>query len=202
MKKLYAFALGLLLPGVMLASEGTYFDNYAHYEGNSTHTGNRGVGTMTISDNAGNSVTVNGTGEKGHAVYADRTSTILQVEPGATLTITGASSDKAWMHSYVYIDFGQDGKFDVDESMTSLNNDLVAFTGYTLAGNGKTGSDYDTADPTKKSDGTNTNNQDYWEIPTIQLPADMQPGTYRLRYKLDWNNVHPYGRTNQTVYGD
>ncbi len=187
-----------------------YFDNYAHVTGTvGTQYSARGVKTLLVEDNAGNSVTVQGTGQTSHDVYADRTETaILTVNPGAIITVTGtpeAENGNIWTHSYLYIDFGQDGRFDVDMDNLDANNDLVVHNGYSLTSNNKYGSNADTADPTQGSsmlDGTKfaVTNTDTYSLHAFQLPEDMQPGTYRVRFKNDWNSTHPYGRTNNTLH--
>ncbi|MDE6052001.1 MAG: hypothetical protein K2G08_09990 [Paramuribaculum sp.] len=129
---------------------------------------------------------------------------MLKTEAGATLSFSGTSPNSQWMHNYVFIDFGNDGQFDVDLMSTELNGDLVAFTGYALSTHSTkhSGTEHtDTADPTKQSNGASTDNGDYWNMPTVTLPADIKPGTYRVRLKNDWNSVHPYGRTINTIVG-
>ncbi len=214
MKKLYAFALAAALtPAIAMADamDDQYFNNYAHVTGTvGTQYSARGVKTLLVEDNAGNSVTVQGTGQTSHDVYADRTETaILTVNPGAIITVTGtpeAENGNIWTHSYLYIDFGQDGRFDVDMDNLDANNDLVVHNGYSLTSNNKYGSNADTADPTQGSsmlDGTKfaVTNTDTYSLHAFQLPEDMQPGTYRVRFKNDWNSTHPYGRTNNTKHG-
>ncbi len=173
---------------------------YAHINDNSTYSGStRGVKTLTITDVAGDELTVDGPGNaNGHAIYVDRTDKVLTVQPGATLTVTGTADNTEWMHSYVYIDFGKDGRFDVDADNTGVHKDLVAHTGYNI---NKHSTKDDTADPTQKSDGSAVNHGNYFEIPVIVLPDDMAEGTYRLRYKNDWNSNDPYGRCEYTLSG-
>ena len=202
MKKLYSIVLSaLLVPAFAMAdaTDAQYFENYAHATGTSSHSGNRGCTKVVVSDDRGNSTEITGPGTSSHNIFTDATSSnVLKTEAGATLTFTGTSANAEWMHNYVYIDFGNDGQFDVDLNSTALNGDLVAFTGYYL---GMKSDNSDTADPTEQSDGSATNNGDYWVMPTVTLPADMQPGTYRVRLKNDWNSNHPYGRTNDTSVG-
>ena len=202
MKKLYSIVLSaLLVPAFAMAdaTDAQYFENYAHATGTSSHSGNRGCTKVVVSDDRGNSTEITGPGTSSHNIFTDATSSnVLKTEAGATLTFTGTSANAEWMHNYVYIDFGNDGQFDVDLNSTALNGDLVAFTGYYL---GMKSDNSDTADPTEQSDGSATNNGDYWAMPTVTLPADMKPGTYRVRLKNDWNSNHPYGRTNDTSVG-
>ena len=174
--------------------------NYAHFDGVSAYAGStRGVKTMTVSDNHGNTLTVDGPGTShGFTIYADRTESVLNTEAGSTILVTGTSNNTEWMHSYIYVDFDNDGQFDVDPANTGVHGDLVSHTGYTVT---KHADKNDNADPTEMSDGSAQGNGNYWDIPSFVLPSDMADGTYRLRYKNDWNNNDPYGRCEYTLYG-
>lgn len=89
----------------------------------------------------------------------------------------------AWMSGYVFLDKGIDGRFHVatkDNEITD-NTDLVAysfFKGKDSAGN-------------KQPDGNRIN------PPAFTIPADLKPGVYRLRYKVDWDNVNPGGSDDE-----
>lgn len=197
----YTFTMSAINAGTFIATfNQVEVPEYPAYEGNSTYAGSvRGVQTLTVSDNHGNSLTVDGPGNaNGHAVYVDRTENVLTTEAGATLIVTGTAANTEWMHSYIYIDFDRDGQFDVDPTNTGVHQDLVAHTGYKIT---KHAEKNDTADPTVKSDGSTVNNGDFFEIPYIILPDNMADGVYRLRYKNDWNSIDPFGRTPETLSG-
>ena len=166
---------------------------------NLTTSGNpRAIKEFVISDNNGNSQSVEGTGTAtSRPLYADHTDTKFTTSAGATLSFSGAQatgSTLVWMMSYIYIDFGNDGVFDVDQSNEGINGDLIAHTGYNITKMKPDGSD--TADPTTKSDGTAFNSGNVFDIPDYTLPSDMAPGEYRVRYKIDWNSTDPCGRTD------
>lgn len=176
-------------------------DDYCYPTGNSTYSGAgvRGVATFTVSDNKGNSVTVDGPGANNqHPLYVDRTSSSLTTEPGATLTFDGTAQDQAWMHSYIYIDFDGNGVFDVDQSDEGINGDLVSHTGYTTS---MKQDNSDTEDPTVTSDGTAVDMTRIFNLPSYTLPIDMADGTYRLRFKNDWNSTDPCGRSADYLFG-
>ena len=162
----------------------------------------RGYSEFIISDNNGNSQAVPGIGTgSSRPMYADRTATKFVTTAGATLSFTGTTTEgKTWMHSYLYIDFGNDGVFDVDPANEGANGDLIVHTGYNYTKRHSNGSD--TADPTTKSDGSAVNHNDFFDIPDYTLPADIAPGEYRFRYKIDWNSTDPCGRTDAShLYG-
>ena len=71
------------------------------------------------------------------AAYEDHTSKVFTVEAGSELT---ASFDYTgeWMHSFVYIDFDNDGQFSYKEGQwDQTGTDLVAFSFYSLDSNPK-----------------------------------------------------------------
>ena len=73
------------------------------------------------------------------------------------------------MHSYVYVDVNQDGQFDT-------NKELFSYSYY----------------QGKNSEGKVAGKNAIAPRP-FQLPSDLQPGIYRMRYKIDWDNIDPMG---------
>ena len=191
-------AAAAMLPASVMAQDYCIIDPSVTPQGQTLH----GYTEFIISDNNGNSQTVEGIGSGAtRPMYADRTETKFVTKAGATLSFTGTTSESTeWMHSYLYIDFGNDGVFDVDPENEGINGDLIAHTGYNYTRRHANGTD--TADPTTKSDGTAVNHGNFFDIPTYTLPADMAPGEYRMRYKIDWNSTDPCGRTDSDhLYG-
>ncbi len=99
-------------------------------------------------------------------------------KPGETVT-PKIGYNGSWMAGYTYIDKGNDGNFDVtytDDGITD-QGDLMSyslFKNYTSTGTYVSGSP--DANP-----------------PAFTIPADLAPGIYRMRYKVDWDNVDPGG---------
>lgn len=131
---------------------------------------------FTSGGKSGGSITTSGCTSR---VYVDLTETgVLNAKPGDIVEpaygYTGSS-----MHSYTYLDFDNDGNFDVDlESNTpAQNSDLVAYSYY--EGKNSLGEEV--------AQGIN------WTSPAFTLPADLPRGFYRVRSKIDWNNVDPAG---------
>lgn len=83
-----------------------------------------------------------------------------------------------WMHHYFYIDLDDNKAFDVVDAnspeLVSFNHDQ---------GKNKAGQ------PSKDNPSMDT-----LELPSFTSPAT--PGTYRMRVKVDWNNVDPTGQRN------
>lgn len=121
--------------------------------------------------------------------YYDKTSIVFTTVPGATISLTADGLDH-WMCQYVYIDFGRDGVFNVDPTLTIPNNDLVTFTGYNP--NGAPTSDCNgTPWPGNQGGQIDQHGGSMIPLPSFTLPTNMAPGTYRLRYIWCWNSVDP-----------
>lgn len=85
-----------------------------------------------------------------------------------------------WMNGYVYLDHGMDGEFSAtlgENSAIPDGSDIMAFSlvnGYNSAGN--------------------TTSDNVMNPPAFTLPVDLQPGFYRMRFKVDWDCIDPAGR--------
>ncbi|MBQ7683166.1 MAG: glycoside hydrolase family 16 protein [Bacteroidaceae bacterium] len=115
-------------------------------------------------------------------VYNEMTDQTFTVRPGQRVKAS-MGYNGAWMNAYAYIDFGQDGQFDVSEpnedGTLGDDNDLVSYSYYNHHNSaGATLADGNTA-----------------EMPAFTIPTDMEEGTYRMRFKLDWDCIDPAGST-------
>lgn len=111
----------------------------------------------------------------------------------AVFSATAGSSVKpkftysgAWMSAYVFTDWGNDGVFTYtvnDNGTPDAGSDVVS---YSAAQIGNTW---------YKSDGTTTANGNTIGagVPNFTIPANTEPGFYRMRYKVDWNSLNPAG---------
>ncbi|MBR2637774.1 MAG: exo-alpha-sialidase [Bacteroidaceae bacterium] len=176
---------------------------YDYVEGESTNGNRRFVG-FTITD-GNNSLTVDNIQEDNFSpIYADRTTQVLVTEPGARISFTDFNWSGQWMHAYGYIDYALDGSFDqVPNADGTTGGELVTYNYYTP-------DDYTT--PTDIWGNTSSpqyaNSDTYYDedfneskgLPHFFLPADIAAGDYRMRIKIDWNNLDPMGdkqiRTN------
>ena len=125
------------------------------------------------------------------AAYEDHTADEpFTVEAGSELT---ASFDYTgeWMHSFVYIDFDNDGKFSYKEGQwDQTGTDLVAFSFYSLDSNPKNdASGYNSVGDELTGDARNT-----YVAPSFKAPA--KAGEYRIRFKIDWNCILPGGSSS------
>ena len=122
------------------------------------------------------------------AAYEDHTADEpFTVEAGSELT---ASFDYTgeWMHSFVYIDFDNDGDFSYTEGQwNQTGTDLVAYSFYSLDSNPKNDtSGYNSVGDELTGDARNT-----YVAPSFKAPA--KAGEYRIRFKFDWNCILPGG---------
>lgn len=109
---------------------------------------------------------------------------VFKVPAGTTIKplITMAQGD--WMHGYFYIDY------DHDRNLTCNPN------GLSQAGTELAAYSYWTGDVTNGNNGYNSANQAVSNSNTLDMPvfkAPETPGTYYVRFKVDWNCVDPAG---------
>lgn len=99
---------------------------------------------------------------------------------GETLTPKAAYTPGTWMHTYVYLDKNQDGKFDTtidNDGKPTSTSEIVTYSYY----DGKNSLGEEAAQ------GSSLN------PPAFTLPTDLADGFYRLRYKVDWDNIDAGG---------
>lgn len=113
-------------------------------------------------------------------VYNDMTHITGMAVPGETIT-PGINFTGSWMHGYVYLDRGNDGIFDEslnDNGTPSTTSDVEAYSFY----------------KNKNSLGTTLTTENPGVTPPVfTIPADIAPGIYRIRYKVDWNSIEAGG---------
>ena len=110
--------------------------------------------------------------------YTDKMAYNFSVKAGETVT-PAVNYKGSWMNAYAYVDFGKDGGFSFGinaDGTPAQGSDLVAYSHY----NGK------------NSKGA-ASGGDNLSMPSFTVPAGTQPGFYRMRYKVDWDNINPGG---------
>lgn len=133
------------------------------------------------------SLTVNGqeqTIEFGKTMngYEDLTAQTFTVTPGAEVT-PAIGYVGEWMHGYVYIDLDNDKQFSFNaDSDDQTGTEVVSYSFYS-ASNGSTG--------LNSKGETVSNNCNVNPLPSFTAP--MEEGTYRIRFKVDWNSVDAGG---------
>ena len=115
-------------------------------------------------------------------LYIKRLDDCFVAKAGETVT-AGFDYNGGWMCGYTYIDFGKDGKYDVEYTDKKVTNmqDLTAYSFY---------KDVD-------SKGASVSGEPKINPPSFTIPAGTTPGIYRMRYKIDWDNVDPGGNMSE-----
>ena len=147
-----------------------YEESTAHTRGDARYVKNVKLGTQ--------SVAINQNSDK--KLYFNKTENIFLAKPGETVTPT-IDWKGEWMHGYTYLDKDDNGKFDVDYTNSGVTNarDLVSYSYY----------------KDKNSAGKSASGDCGVGLPSFEIDNDMKPGIYRMRYKVDWDNVDPGGST-------
>ena len=125
------------------------------------------------------------------AAYEDHTSKVFTVEAGSELTASFNYSGE-WMNGYVYIDRDDDGEFSYKEGQwDQAGTDLVAYSFYTTLANPKVN---DENGYNSTGDRVTGNARSNVNPPAFTAPTE--PGTYRIRFKIDWNCILPGGSSD------
>lgn len=133
------------------------------------------------------SLTVNGqeqTIEFGKTMngYEDLTAQTFTVTPGAEVT-PAIGYVGEWMHGYVYVDLNNDKQFSFNaDSDDQTGTEVVSYSFYS-ASDGSTG--------LNSKGETVSSNCNVNPLPSFTAPAEE--GTYRIRFKVDWNSVDAGG---------
>lgn len=133
------------------------------------------------------SLTVNGQAQTIEFVktmngYEDLTAQTFTVTPGAEVT-PAIGYVGEWMHGYVYVDLNNDKQFSFNaDSDDQTGTEVVSYSFYS-ASNGSTG--------LNSKGETVSNNCNVNPLPSFTAPAEE--GTYRIRFKVDWNSVDAGG---------
>ncbi len=99
----------------------------------------------------------------------------------------------SWMNGFVYLDRGNDGSFDAEllsNGTFATNSDIMAFS-YAEPVLG--GAGYNSNGVRLTGDAINVLNP-----PAFNIPSDIAPGYYRMRYKVDWASIDPAGRVGDS----
>ena len=109
-----------------------------------------------------------------------------EVQP--TFNYTGA-----WMSGYVYVDWNNDGKFEFavnDDGTPAEGSEIVSYSAAQVNGVWRK------SDGSQASDGNTIGKP----MPKFTIPAGTPAGLYRMRYKVDWDNINPAG--GNTIISD
>ena len=141
----------------------------------------RHLDAMTLSGSADGSQTLYL--QEPRKVYTALLDQSFTARAGETLTASFGFSG-TWMHGYVYLDRGNDGSFEAtlgSKASIPAGSDIMAFSCAPYDGN-----NYNSA-------GQTVTNLDVLNPPSFRLPENLKPGYYRMRFKVDWNDINPAG---------
>ena len=110
-------------------------------------------------------------------VYIDKSAQKLTTHAGATLSFSEFNWSGSAMHAYAYVDYNKDYNFELTNNNDgTTDGEIVTYNYY----NGTTITD---------KTGYQLNSGNGNSLPAFTLPADLEPGEYRMRIKVDWNNI-------------
>ena len=160
------------------------FDKTAYHSRN-----DRVLSSFSLQQTGKDKQTVNVFASK--AAYEDHTSSVFNVEAGSELTASFNYSGQ-WMNGYIYIDRDNDGEFSYKEGQwDQAGTDLVAYSFYSTLANPKVSDNYG-----YNSTGASVSGNDRSNVNPPAFTAPTEPGTYRIRFKIDWNCILPGGSTD------
>lgn len=178
-----------------------YTDYALNFEENaqSTH-GSRWIKSIAFNGAADGDRTITLNTASNKQMYYDRTEdTPFTAKAGETITPTFTMNGN-WMNGYVYLDRGNDGRFHatLNEDLSIANgSDIMTYSFYSGSSNDANGVNSNGA--ALSGGGRNVLNP-----PAFTIPADLENGIYRMRYKIDWNSIDPGGNTleGNTIAGN
>ncbi|MBO5699344.1 MAG: hypothetical protein J6R79_05000 [Bacteroidaceae bacterium] len=152
--------------------------------------------TATRTDRNLNSISLSATGKdkqtislSGNKVYKNQTrkqEQYFHCLPGEELKADFGYSG-SWMHGYVFIDENNDAAFSYKEGdVKQSDTEVKTFSFYSGSFTDAT-SGYNSAGKAISGSARNT-----MDCPPFNAPD--APGTYRIRFKVDWNSVDPGGQ--------
>lgn len=115
-------------------------------------------------------------------VYVEKLDKHIAVFPGKSVDVEVSYTGRS-MHAYLYIDYDNNGFFSFDllsSGVPAEGSELVSYTHY--------------QGHNSKGESVAAGVSEVKEMPSFTVPADLQPGLYRARLKIDWNNANPGGR--------
>ncbi len=145
----------------------------------------RGLTSISFTPSGESEQTVSVNQATDRLLYLPRMEQSFTARAGQTIT-PKFQWNGTWMHGYVYLDVKNDGKFNVAynaEFEITESEDLMSFSYF----------------KGRNSVGTQGNANPGVNPPAFTLPSDLKPGVYRMRYKVDWDDVDPGGSIVQSI---
>lgn len=127
--------------------------------------------SLTAGDGVQQTATLDGTKK----AYQDLTSQTFTIVSGDEVTVT-ANYSGIWMHTYVYVDLDNDKQFSFNEGGDQTGTELLGWT--YIAGHNNEGASV---------------GRDVAPQSPMTFTVNAEPGEYRMRVKVDWDNQDPGG---------
>ena len=120
-------------------------------------------------------------------VYNNLTETAMVFAKAGSEVTVKMTYKGAWMSGYAYVDWNNDGQFTpvIENHKPAEGSELVSYT--FLSGYNSNGASQ--ANGNSVVDGAIT-------CPAFTIPEGTQPGVYRMRLKVDWDNADAGGNDN------
>ena len=147
------------------------FDKDAYQTGGQD--GKRILNSITLTAGSGEEQTVSLDGTK--KAYQDLTDQTFTIASGDQVTVQANYSGE-WMHTYVYVDLDNDKQFSFNNGADQTGTELLGWT--YIAGYNNEG--------VAKGQNVNPNTP-------MTFTVNAEPGEYRMRVKIDWDNQDPGG---------
>lgn len=163
------------------AQTGNYEINYSA-DDKITHSGNpiRRLISLTLSSATTGNQSIPVGQDEDLLLYHDRTDMTLVALHGEQFNLNMNWTSDRWMNTYLYIDRDGNGIFEsviAPDGKACSGSDLIAYSNYEKVG----------------SDGSTSENGNVVPLPAFYITEDLPAGTYRARFKLDWNNIDAKG---------
>lgn len=197
MHQLYHLGLAALAACVLPASawaQADYATNYSN--GETSYHSARFTRSVTLASDGTDVLTVNAQPSPGSKLYYDESAQVAKVKPGSTLKVT-VDYQGEWMNAYAYVDLNQDKQFSytVDDAShrPAADSELRSFSFYSFNASS------DVSGYNSKGEAVTGNDRSSVVLPEFTAPTT--PGSYRVRVKVDWNNIDPAGSTSTSPWG-
>ena len=166
---------GLLLFSALLASLPAMASYDLNYDKDATIATSRGrhLDKLTLESPSQGTTSLDVTQGTDWLLYHDLSGTVLEAKVGEAVTLTPTWTGN-YMHGYLYVDWDQDGAFDV-------THELMAYS--YLSG--------------KNSDGKTAADGCGVTPPAFMIPGGVE-GDYTARFVIDWDYTDPAGRATDT----
>lgn len=159
---------------------------YCTLEGNANRT-DRYLSTITMNGGEEPFSITNIEKSGSRPAYHDLTANVLKAAPGSEIQ-PKITWNGEWMHGFMYIDYNGDKSFSYeinDDGTPAEGSEIVSYTYFREPDDNQPG--FNSKGETTTADSRLTN------VPSFVIPDDLPGGTYRVRFKVDWNNLDPCG---------